>query len=70
MLRTDDKRSFGIDALACPRCGGRLRLIATILSSRVAIQILRHLGLPADPVYPEPAGAPPDSDDIVVDVSA
>ena len=25
-----EKRSFDIDVLACPRCGGRLRLIATV----------------------------------------
>ena len=24
------RRAFGIDVLACPRCGGRLRLIATV----------------------------------------
>jgi hypothetical protein len=24
------RRAFDIDALACPRCGGRLRLIATV----------------------------------------
>jgi len=25
-----EKCSFAIDVLACPRCGGRLRLIATL----------------------------------------
>jgi hypothetical protein len=24
------RRAFGLDVLACPRCGGRLRLIATV----------------------------------------
>jgi uncharacterized protein YbaR (Trm112 family) len=24
------RRAFGFDVLACPRCGGRLRLVATI----------------------------------------
>jgi hypothetical protein len=38
------RHSFGLDVLACPDCGGRLRHIATILS-RVAIRkILSHQG--------------------------
>ena len=28
-------RTFGIDVLACPRCGGRLRLVAVIEDARV-----------------------------------
>src|SRR5215831_7114869 len=29
-------RTFGIDVLVCPQCGGRLRLIATVLMCTVA----------------------------------
>jgi hypothetical protein len=54
------RRSFGLDVLACPCCGGRLRLIATILDPRVVRRILDHLGLRADPVQIEPARASPD----------
>ena len=59
------RRAFGIDVLACPRCGGRLRLIALIEASAVARRILRHLGLPAEVPEPSPARAPPigDGDD-------
>ena len=32
--------------LACPRCGGRLRLIALIEEAAVIGRILRHLGVP------------------------
>ena len=39
-------RTFGIDVLACPRGGGRLRLIALIEEAAVIDRILRHLGLP------------------------
>jgi hypothetical protein len=39
--------TFDLDVLACPRCGGRLRHIATILDARVARRILEHLKLPA-----------------------
>ena len=53
------RRAFDIDVLACPRCGGRLRLIALIEASAVARRILTHLGLPADVPRPAPARAPP-----------
>ena len=53
------RRAFDVDVLACPRCGGRLRLIALIESSSVARRILTHLGLPADVPRPAPARAPP-----------
>jgi len=49
------ERTFAIDVLACPECGGRLRLIATITDSSVIDKILTHLGLPAEPPTPMPA---------------
>jgi hypothetical protein len=42
------QRVFAVDVLACPNCGGRMRLIATIEDPRVVRRILAHLGLPAD----------------------
>jgi hypothetical protein len=54
-----ENRSFGIDVLACPRCGGRLRLIALIEEAAVIDRILRHLGLPTETPAPRPARAPP-----------
>jgi hypothetical protein len=38
-------RAFSIDVLACPDCGGRLRLIATLHDPVVIRKILAHLGL-------------------------
>ena len=38
-------RAFGIDVLACPQCGGRLRLIATLHDPAVIRKILAHLAL-------------------------
>ena len=35
-------RAFGIDVLACPQCGGRLRLIATLHDPAVIQKILGH----------------------------
>jgi hypothetical protein len=52
-------RTFGFDVLACPRCGGRLRLIALIKEAAVIDRILRHLGLPTETPAPRPARAPP-----------
>ena len=45
--------------MACPRCAGRLTLVALILDGAVIQRILRHLGLPE--VVPEmrPSRAPP-----------
>ena len=53
------RRSFGFDVLACPRCGGRLRLIALIEEASVIERILRHLGLPTEVPEPRSARAPP-----------
>ena len=51
--------SFGVDVLACPRCGGRLRFVALIDQTSVIQRILRHLGLPTDVPEPRPPRAPP-----------
>ena len=39
------KRAWRLDALACPKCGGRMGLIAVILDPSVAEKIITHLGL-------------------------
>jgi hypothetical protein len=39
------RKVFAIDVLECPRCGGRLELIAIISEPGVAKRILDHLGL-------------------------
>jgi hypothetical protein len=54
------KKVFAIDVLACPECGGRLRLIAFIAEATVARRILDHLGFdstgpPVAPARDEPA---------------
>ena len=53
------RRTFGFDVLACPRCDGRLRLIAVIDHTPAIQKILRHLGLPSEIPVPTPARAPP-----------
>jgi len=42
------RQTYGLEVLACPRCGGRLRLVALVDERPVVERILRHLGLPAD----------------------
>jgi len=42
------QRAFGIDVLACPRCGGRLRLLATVEEPEAIRAILDSLGVPAE----------------------
>lgn len=51
------RRVFEIDVLACPRCGGRMRVLATLEEPRVVQKILRHVGLPAEPVAARPPPA-------------
>jgi hypothetical protein len=51
--------TFGFDVLACPNCGGRLRLAALIEESDVIGRILRHLGVPTGIPARRPARAPP-----------
>jgi hypothetical protein len=49
------RRTFAIDVLACPACGGRLRFLVTIADPRVIAKILSHLGLPVEVPAPTPA---------------
>ena len=53
-------RAFDVDVLCCRRCGGRLRLMGTILDPRAiqALLIMRSLGLPTETADRAPPGAP------------
>ena len=57
------RRVLDLDVLACPRCGGRLRVLATVQDPRAVQAILAHLarsGAPAPhgPAPPAPAALP------------
>jgi hypothetical protein len=57
------KRVFAIDIEVCRRCGGKLKVIASIEDPPVVERILAHLGgasESADPAHPSPA--PPQGD--------
>jgi hypothetical protein len=49
----------GIDALACPQCGGRMRVLAAITEPTIILRILEHLGLPTEPPSLSRPRAPP-----------
>src|SRR5690606_22867444 len=54
------KRVFAIEIETCRRCGGRLRVIASIEAPTTIERILAHLGRDAEPVDPAyPSRAPP-----------
>ena len=57
-------RAFAIDVLACPNCGGRMRLVGTLHDPAAIRRILAHLGLSHSgqspgPAPPEPSAAAP-----------
>jgi hypothetical protein len=62
------QKVFDVDVLACPQCGGRLRLIAFIAEPAVARKILDHLGL--DSTGPPPVHRRPEHADQVEPVPA
>ncbi len=49
------RRVFARDVLACPRCNGRMRVLAAIEAPSVVEAILGCLGLPARPPPLSPA---------------
>jgi|SRR6266404_5370540 len=58
LLAFELRHTFAVDVLACPRCGGRMRVIATIDDPVVIRKIATHLGLPTE----VPASRPPPGD--------
>ncbi len=57
------RRAFGIDVLRCPHCGGRLKLLAAVMSPPAIRAILASLGLPTEAPELCPARAPPEQPD-------
>jgi len=54
------RKVFAVDVLACPDCGGRLRVLAFITEAAVASRILDCLGLESIPPPLARAQAPPE----------
>jgi hypothetical protein len=53
------KRTFGIDVLECPKCKGRMKLLAVVTDPKSIQRMLRHLGEATEPPTREPARGPP-----------
>ena len=53
------KRTFGFDVLACPRCDGRMRLLAMVTEPKSVTRYLQALGEPTDAHARAPARGPP-----------
>ena len=53
------RRVLDLDVLACPRCGGRLRLIASVQDPLAVQAILTRLARSAAPAPPGPAPPAP-----------
>ena len=56
------RRSLSVDVLECPKCHGRLRVVAVITEREPVQRILAHLGLPTEP--PPVARARDPTDDV------
>jgi hypothetical protein len=57
---------FAIDSWVCRRCGGRLRVIASIEDPAVIERTLEHLGRDGESVDPaHPSRAPPERDPLI-----
>jgi Putative transposase len=52
------KRSWGFNVLTCPRCSGKLRVLATITQPDVIRKILEHLDVRSSPLPRAPARDP------------
>ena len=50
---------YEVFALLCPKCGGKMRIIAFMTEARSIRQILEHLGEPSSPPAVAPARGPP-----------
>lgn len=53
------QRSFGLDVLACPDCGGRMRYLATIFAADGLHRMLRAKGYTCAALPVRPARGPP-----------
>jgi hypothetical protein len=54
------RRVFDVDALACPKCSGRMRVVSAIVKAEVVAKILQSLGLSAEPREIRRARSPPE----------
>jgi hypothetical protein len=56
------KKTFGVDALKCPNCGGAMKVIAAITEAEAIKRILAAMGQATDAPAAAPARSPPGRD--------
>jgi hypothetical protein len=56
------KRVFMTDALTCPKCQGRMKILAAIIESQAIRKILDHLGIPSEAPHRVAARPPPQTE--------
>ena len=56
------RRSLDVDVLKCPKCDGRLRVLAAVTERASVSRILAHIGVPTE--APEVARARDPTDDV------
>ncbi len=64
------KRTFGFDAMRCPKCDGKMRVLASILDPATVRKILTHLGVRTDPLPRAPARDPTGQTDFDFDAAS
>jgi hypothetical protein len=57
-----EKRSFLTDALKCPKCQGRMKILAAITKPEAIRKILDHLGIPSEAPRRTSARPPPQAE--------
>ena len=63
------RRGFQLDVLACPACGGRLRLLAVIMDRSTVRKLLGHANMPTEPPEPSPSRHSIEAETFVDDVA-
>ncbi len=53
------KRTFGVDVLECPKCKGRMKLVAMVTDPKSVARYLAGLGELADGPSRSPSRGPP-----------
>ena len=56
------KRVFMTDVLTCPKCRGRMKILAAITKPDAIRKILDHLGIPSEPPRCTAARPPPQAE--------
>ena len=56
------KRVFMIDALTCPKCNGRMKILAAIVEPDAIRKILDQLGIPSEAPHRTAARPPPQAE--------